>query len=233
MSGLEVLWNKYEEPVQRYFQHAIKSTAILASSVKLKQKARMKLNPNKPHIVLDCNQVLEPAKGFCWSGRFKIWSLPAVVQDQLKNNQGSICVRVLGVPIIYRSDSNITRSSRGRLAAEVIWCPSALLLNPSTIFETLDENTIQITQIIDDEENSLTLELSEDGSVRCVKMLRFGNEGRQDWGLTPYGFSVEEEKTFGNYTIPTKFRGGWWYGTPQFVHENASEYEVTGAEYHF
>ena len=43
--------------------------------------------------------------------------------------------------------------------------------------------------------------LTEDGSYRYI----------------PYGGVVEEERTFGGYTIPTRLTGGWWYGTDQYV----------------
>ncbi|MEX0822043.1 MAG: hypothetical protein WD021_07845 [Rhodothermales bacterium] len=47
----------------------------------------------------------------------------------------------------------------------------------------------------------------------------------------PYGFEVEEERTFGGYTIPSRIRGGWWYGTDRFRDEDAAEFNVLHAAY--
>jgi len=41
---------------------------------------------------------------------------------------------------------------------------------------------------------------TEDGSFRYI----------------PYGASLGEERTFGGYTIPSKIKVGWWYGTERY-----------------
>lgn len=88
-----------------------------------------------------------------------------------------------------------------------------------------------MSQTIDGESVVFEAKLDARGAAKSVQMERYGNEGRKDWGTTPYGFTVEAEKAFGDYTIPTKFRGGWWFGTSRFVEGDASDYEIVDARY--
>ena len=64
-----------------------------------------------------------------------------------------------------------------------------------------------------------------------LTMQRYGNVGVPRWQHIPYGFSMEEEATFGGYTIPSKIRGGWWFGTERYDPEAASTFEIVDAVY--
>lgn len=223
--------NTFDEPVQRYLRHAIGSRDLLAHEVVLEQRAKMRLKPESPYISMECHQILKPSRAFDWYAKFKWWHLSMMVHDQYEDGKGFVNVHCLNIPVFKRSGANITRSSRGRLAAEIIWCPSALLLNKNIQLRATSNQTIEIIQTIDDENISINIEIDDTGAVKSLTMLRFGNESRADWGLTPYGFTVKEEKTFDGYTIPSKLRGGWWYKTSQFSELNASEFEIVNAEY--
>ena len=62
-------------------------------------------------------------------------------------------------------------------------------------------------------------------------MERHGDVGVEWWGPIPYGFAVEEERTFEGYTIPTRVRGGWWYGTERYDVADASLFRVVDARF--
>lgn len=59
-------------------------------------------------------------------------------------------------------------------------------------------------------------------------MLRHGDVGVDSWQAIPFGVRVEEETTFDGDTLPTRLRGGWWYGTERYVPSEASVFEVVG-----
>jgi hypothetical protein len=84
---------------------------------------------------------------------------------------------------------------------------------------------------IDGEEIEVQFELDAAGSPTAVTMSRYGDIGDDPWELLPYGFAVESEQTFGGYTIPSKLRGGWWFGSDRYDPSVASEFEVVAAEY--
>lgn len=65
----------------------------------------------------------------------------------------------------------------------------------------------------------LDLSIDRVGRVKDVKLARWGNPGGGDYRHVDFGVLAEEEKTFGGYTIPTRIRAGWYFGTDRFEHE--------------
>jgi hypothetical protein len=60
--------------------------------------------------------------------------------------------------------------------------------------------------------------VDDDGRPVELSMPRWGNltdDGR--YRHIPYGARIEEEGTFGGYTIPTRVTGGWWFGTDRYL----------------
>ena len=50
-------------------------------------------------------------------------------------------------------------------------------------------------------------------------MLRWGNPDGGEFHYSPFGGFVGEEGTFAGYTIPTRMRVGWHFGTDGFEQE--------------
>ena len=44
---------------------------------------------------------------------------------------------------------------------------------------------------------------------------RWGRDGGR-YGWIPFGMVADEERTFGDFTVPSAGRVGWWYGTPRW-----------------
>ena len=143
--------------------------------------------------------------------------------------EGGVLVRVFGmIPIVRGRGPDVTRSSRGRLAGESIWLPSAFLPGEGISWEAIDGEHARVTLTIDGEAIPLTLRIDERGRLQELTMLRHGDVGVESWQAIPFGMEVEEETTFGGYTLPTRLRGGWWYGTERYVPSEASVFEVVG-----
>ena len=62
-------------------------------------------------------------------------------------------------------------------------------------------------------------------------MARYGNVGTPDWALISYGFTTESETVFEGYTIPSRIRGEWWYGTDRYEPEAASFFAIQDAQF--
>ena len=218
------------EPVQRYFLHAIRPGTPLVLSVRLTLSGRMRPRADAPFIDLKADEILAPQHGFLWTAQFKKGHIPGRVVDFYFDEKGGFDVRMLGLfPIVHTRDEHVTKSSVGRLAAESIWCPAALLPQNDVQWIALDHDHIQANFAIDYEPISFILRLSPAGRVLTLTMERHSQEGREDWGPTPYGFAFEAEDTFGGYTLPTRAIGGWYYGTPRFDEENASQFTLENA----
>lgn len=61
--------------------------------------------------------------------------------------------------------------------------------------------------------------IDESGRLRSMTMQRWGNPEGAEFHWASFGGTVEDESTFGGYTIPTTLRIGWHFGTERFEAE--------------
>ena len=69
------------------------------------------------------------------------------------------------------------------------------------------------------EPGELRLTIDAEGSVKTFSLQRWGNPGGAEFRYADFGGVVEEEGTFAGYTIPTRLRVGWHFGTDRFERE--------------
>ncbi|HCF60381.1 MAG TPA: hypothetical protein DFS52_20570 [Myxococcales bacterium] len=219
------------QPARRFLLHAIRPGAPLARFVDLRGTAKMKPAPDKDFFELIWDETLTPGLGLVWRAK-TTKAPPLTINDHYLHDDAAVRVAVLGlVPVANDTGPDVVRSSKGRVAAEALWCPSALLDRPDVRWETVDEERLRLRQSIEGEEVAMVLAVDAQGRVTELRMERFGNVGKDGAGLYPYGFAVEEERRFGDFTIASRVRGGWWYGSERFVPENASSFVVTDAAF--
>lgn len=220
------------EPAQRYFRHAIAEGTPLSPWVSFDQSGRMKLQPGRPHVELRCVEALRPERGFVWDARGALGGLPFRALDHYDARTGAVRVFLLGIfPVVRATDADVARSSRGRLVAEAVWCPAALLPRPGVRWEPVDGKRARVMQTVDGEELAMTLRVGPEGELLELSMERHGDVRGDDWGPTPYGFEVLAERTFAGHTIPSHLRGGWHFGTPEYEEEDASEFIIRAARF--
>ena len=223
----EALVDNLPAPAQRYFRHAIQPGTRLARSVRLQISGRMRPQEGASPIDLTAEETLAPPRGFVWTAQLWMGLVPIRVQDHYAHGDGAVSVHALSiVPLGRDAGPDVTRSSRGRLAGESVWLPSALLPSSGARWEAVDEADARVTLTIDGDPIPLTLQIDETGRLREVTMMRYGDVGVDTWQPLPYGFAVEDEQTFGGYTIPSALRGGWWYGTDRYDPEEASCFHI-------
>lgn len=219
------------EPVRRFFMHAIAPGTPLARSVRLEQTGTMKPNPRAGRFQIIAEETLAPPFGLVWQARTKMGPLPFRIVDTHFEGKGSLRGTVLGIPVLRASGLDVSRSSRHRVIAESLWVPSALLPHRGVVWTAETDTTIQARLTIDEETVDVRLSLHPNGAVREVSMQRHGNVGIPDWSLIPYGFATESESVFEGYTIASKVRGGWWYGTDRYQPEAASFFSIRDARF--
>lgn len=220
------------EPVRRYFEHAIAPGTPIAQSVRLETLFTMRLREGDEEAVDLVGEEVLASEGFLWRARTKMLGLPVQVQDYYADGAGGVAVTLAGlVPIVRVSGPEVTRSARGRLVGESIWLPSTLLPSESVVWEVVDADLVRVTRRVDGESVSLTLRIDDEGRPLEMSMLRYGDVGVESWQLLPYGVEIEEEATFGGYTIPTRVRGGWWFGSERYSPFEASVFQVLSAAF--
>jgi hypothetical protein len=220
------------EPVRRYLRHAIAPGTPLAPAVRLAIEGTMTPTPGGAPVELTADEVLAPRRGFVWTARARMFGLPVHVRDHYVANDGGVRVHLLGlIPLpLSAAQSDVARSSRGRLVGEAVWCPTALV-GPGVMWEAIDADRARFTLRIDSEDVAVTLRIDTDGALRDVTLDRWGDVGVDHFQRIPYGFAVESERTFDGVTIPTRIRGGWWYGTDRYDATAASSFVITAARF--
>ncbi|MEP0547382.1 MAG: DUF6544 family protein [Rhodothermales bacterium] len=220
------------EPAQRYLRHAIAPGTPLVPAVRLEMTGTMTPTPDAARVALRAVEVLAPRRGFVWTAEARMVRVPVRVRDHYFEGEGGVHVALLGlVPLPFSgAPEDLARSARGRLVGEAVWCPTALV-GPGVLWEAVDADRARFTLAVDGVPICVTIRVGPDGALREVTLDRWGDVGVAGFRPIPYGFAVEAEATFGGVTIPTRIRGGWWFGTDRFDPATAATFTVASARF--
>lgn len=203
----------FPEPVRRYFSHAIAPGARLANAVRLKMHGEIRLGRWRR---FDAEQVISRTRGTMWAARTRLFGLPVHGFDRLVDGRGEMRWNISGlVPMSTGSGDDIVRSAVGRFAGESMWLPP-MLLDATLTGDTRRPAHITATWDIHGHQVPVTLTIRTSGAAQQTAMRRWGNPNQEPFAERPFGGVVEEERTFGAYTIPSRVRAGWYFGTDRF-----------------
>jgi hypothetical protein len=207
------------EPVQRYLRHAIPSAGPLAALVRLQLRQEIKSKKteagSRAHV-LEVEQWLS-RQGSAGEGVLRrgvgrhatFWYL---------DGKGAGRETALGYPMIVNTGPHSVKVLQRRFLHELIWLPSALLPDQGVAWTALDESRIRAELSLDGEKAAIDLTIGPDGRLLEAVSQRWASVGTggvfQD---IPFGLVVDGERTFDGYTIPSRLRGGFWYGTDRYV----------------
>lgn len=201
---------------RRYLEHAITAGTPLATAVRLKMHGEIKL---KGWLPFSAEQVICWDRGMIWHAAVQMHGISIRGGDTYLNGQGAMRWRLFGVvPVVNASGPDVTRSVAGRVNIESIWLPS-VLCNDEILWTTLEESHFHARFPAHDEIAGIDYVTDERGGLQSVNMPRWGNPEGGEFHSTNCGGFVEEEATFGGYTIPTRMRVGWHFGTERFESE--------------
>jgi hypothetical protein len=110
---------------------------------------------------------------------------------------------------------DITRSAAGRMMAESVWVPS-VLCRPDVVWTALDRDRPRARVTVAGETADVTFAVEADGTLRSVSLLRWSNPDNTRFRYVEFGAVVEQQGTFGGFTIPTRLRVGYFIGTARF-----------------
>ncbi len=209
-------FERIPEAARRYLEHTIAAGTPLAMAVRLKMHGEIKL---KGWLPFTAEQVIRIDRGMIWRAAVRMYGISIRGSDSWLDGHGSMRWRLFGVfPIINASGPDITRSAAGRVNVESIWLPSALC-NEGTEWTALGKSHFQTRFTAHGETAEIDYLTDEAGRLQSVNMPRWGNPGGARFQLANFGGLVEEEATFGGYTVPTSMRAGWYFGSERFEPE--------------
>lgn len=200
------------EPVQRYLAHAIAPGTLLASAVRLRMHGSIKLSRWRP---FKAEQVIVQDRGMIWQASVRVHGVEIQGQDSFVDGVGAMRWKLLGlIPVMQASGPDVSRSAAGRVAAESLWLPSALC-GAGVSWIADNSATTRVRLSVDGHVADLALALNQ-GRVQSVALARWGNPEGREFHNADFGAFVEQEATFGGYTIPARLNVGWYFGTDRF-----------------
>ncbi len=232
VSDLDALWNAPLPPprlfnpvaleglpdaAERFLRHAIADGTPLATAVRLRMHGEIKLGEWQPFTA---EQVLRWQRGFVWRARTRVKGLPVSGFDRWLDGAGAMRWKMLGlVPVMTASGPDVSRSARDRAQIETAcWLPSALL-SSDVRWQADDARHAEATLALRGEESHVRLVIDEWGRTRRAVMERWGNPEHHEFHAVPFGAEIDDEATFGGYTIASRVRVGWWPDTTRFDRE--------------
>ena len=231
VAALDELWNSTPSPTEifdsrhltglpeaarRYLTHAITPSIQLALAVRLRMHGAIKL---KRWFPFTAEQVIRSDQGMIWRATVRMRGVPIRGFDRLLNGAGEMQWKLLGlVPLMTAANPDITRSAAGRLAAETVWLPSGFCREDVT-WTTPDSSHARASFMVEGERVAVELAIDGVGRLGSLTLKRWGNPGGAEYHYVDFGGVVESEGAFDGYTIPTRLRAGWYFGTERFESE--------------
>jgi len=202
---------------RRYLENAIAPGTPLASAVRLWMHGEIKLD-QKWHPFKG-EEVIYGHRGMIWRATTWAKGLPIWGGDRIVDGVGESQWKILGLfPVVQASGADITRSSVGRVQVESILLPS-ILCNPDICWTELNASQVQANFTAFGEPAKLTLTVNDRGILEQAKIDRWGNPEGKAFHYVDFGGIFEDSSTFDGYTIPTRLRVGWFFGSDRFESE--------------
>jgi hypothetical protein len=195
-----------DEPVRRYFLHAIPEGAPLPASIRFTMAGRIRIGPL--WLPFTAQQELG-REGFEWRARVG----PVLrVRDRYGDGAGLTEGRLFGRRTLFRADDEeTTRSAAGRAALEACaFAPATVLPQHGVSWRAESDEHVVGQRELPPERPEVRIRIDGDGAVRAVTAARWNST---EHGYVPCGADLDAERRLGAFTIPSRMTVSWWYGT--------------------
>lgn len=212
------------DSVRRYLLASIAPGTPLARSVRFGMRGRVKLG--RRWIPFNARQVYGPHDGLLWRARA---GGIVVGYDGYAGGVGAMEWKLFGlIPLIRADGPDLSRSSAGRVAAEAVWVPTALLPRFGVTWRATDSHHATASYRLDGTELHLDFVFDDDARVLSVSLDRWADvDGTGRFTHHRFGHELRRYSTFDGVTVPSAGRGGWFYGTDRWSEGEFFRYELT------
>src|SRR4051812_11169336 len=206
-------WAGLDEPVRRYFEHALPDGPPPAPGTRLTMRGRIKVGRWLPFTATWEGD----GRSFAWRARAAGGLLRVV--DGMADGHGAMDVRLLGrIRLVHAADDDTTRSAAGRAAIQAAHrCPAALLPERGVTWRAEAGDLIVASWDVPPERPEVRLRIDERGAIVSGVVERWDNGDHGLHGYIPCGGDTLEERRFGALVLPSRGTGGWGDGTPRYA----------------
>jgi hypothetical protein len=210
------------EVAQRYFNHAISPGTPLRTMVELRMRGTFLLGDKSSYRTyrMEARQILHPPSEFVWMPILRNGMMSISGADMLSRGSASTRFWLSGlIPVASeRTSPDLVRSAIFRSAMEGVWVPASLLPQNGVAWEQIGPDIARVRIQRTDPEIVLEMSLGPDGALREIVGQRWSNANPQNvFRLQPFGGTMDEEATFGGYTIPVKLSVGNHFGRDEYL----------------
>ena len=209
-------WADRPELARRYLDHAIGPRATPATTARLRMHGEIKLKTWRP---FGADETICWNREMIWRARTSMNGIPISGSDRIAPGSGEMRWKLLGLfPVIQASGNDIARSGAGRVAGEAIWIPS-VLASRDVAWNAIDDTHARASLTVFGERADLAMTIGPDGRLEQIVYPRWGNPEGGLFHYADFGGAIEAEGSFQGFTIPTRMRMGWHFGTDRFERE--------------
>lgn len=217
------------ESVQRWFKRSGIIGKEKVMSVRLKQRAEMRLEPGSKWMPVQAEQYfISEDPGFIWDARIKAAPFVHIAgRDKYHNGRGSMLIKPMSLFTLADSKGEeIDQGTLLRYLAETMWFPSALL-NPYIEWEAIDDTNARASMTYKGVSASGDFTINEKGEVTLFEAERYGDfDG--EFRMEIWSIPVSEYRVFQGIRVPTRGEITWKLAEGDF---NWFNFEVTDIEY--
>lgn len=203
-----------DEPVRRFFTHAIRDGAPLPQGVRLSMAGRVKAGRWLPFVAEQhCG-----ARSFSWRARVGLGPVtPLHVHDRYEDGSGSVEMRLFGLRLSRSDDTDTMRSAAGRAALEaVVFAPATVLPGGGVSWRAEADDRLVACFDLPPERPEVHVQIDRTGAMRAAHAERWGDPAKRGFAYVPCGCEVHAKRAFGDFVIPSGISVGWWFGTPSY-----------------
>jgi hypothetical protein len=216
-----------DEPVRRYFTHAIATGAPLPRAMRLTMRGRVKADlwlPFRAEEEVD-------GRSFSWLARVGLGPLTVLeIADGYLHGVGSTeGLLFRRRPLFAKADEDTARSAAGRAALEsVVFAAPSVLPQRGVAWRAESDERLVARFNLPPERPEIEVRIDAQGAIERVSAARWGPLDGEGYGYIPCGCDVHAERRFGDFTIPSQLTVSWRFGTPRQA--PFFKAEVTAAE---
>jgi len=229
----EIVSQKDLENLPKNVQEWLKYSGVIGkrkiTSVRLKQKAEMRLEKDKNWMKVNAEQYFKTKEpGFIWKANINMAPLIHISgRDKYENGKGNMLIKPLSLFTIADSKGKeVDQGSLLRYLAEMMWFPSAAI-NDYLMWEKIDEYSSKATMNYKDVIAEGIFTFNNKGEVINFQAERYG-EFDGEYRLETWSIPVRDYKKFEGIKIPTKGNVTWKLDDGDF---NWFNFVITEVEY--